>query len=99
LRANFFDGEWYLEISPTYYFTRNGRLLDGFYEERLTGIKRLENNSAVSGQLAMWADFLRQQQSKELFSEPYPFLKFGDLQRFEVDFGIYDDIWSAGTAR
>jgi hypothetical protein len=91
-----FEREWYLEITPTYYYTRDGYYLDGFYEERLKGIKRLERNSAVIGQLAMWADFLCQQQTKDLFSEPYPFLQFGALQGFEVDFGIYDNVWSAG---
>ena len=91
-----FEGEWYLEITPTYYFTRDGYRLDTFYEERLKGIKRLERNSAVAGQLAMWADFLSQQQTKDLLSEPYPFLKFGNLQGFDVDFGIYDDVWTPG---
>ena len=59
-------------------------------------IKRLEKNSAVAGQLAMWAEFLCQQQTRDLLSEPYPFLKFGNLQGFDVDFGIYDNVWSAG---
>jgi hypothetical protein len=92
-RFRYLDGDWFLEIVPTYYFTRNGVLLDGYFEERLAGIKKLEKNSAVIGQLEMWASYFGQGQEAGLFCDPYPFLKFGKLAEFPVDFGIIDDLW------
>jgi len=86
-----FDGAWYLEITPTYYFTRDGRFLDPWYEERLKGIKRLERHPAVFGQVIMWADYLSR--PSDLFTAQYPFLKFGALQTFDVQVGIDDEAW------
>ena len=51
--------EWYLEITPTYRFTRNGKDLDRYHEDRLSGIKRLERNRSVLSQLLQWQAQLR----------------------------------------
>lgn len=84
--------EWYLEITPTYHFTSDG-INDAFYrEEHLKGIKRLERNPAVLGQLLMWADFLKQP-VRSLFAEEYPFLSFSDLATVSVESTIPDDEW------
>lgn len=86
------EGNWYLEITPTYHFTRNGRDADKFGEERLKGIKRLERNPAVVGQLLMWVDYLKRPIAT-LFSAEYPFLSFGDLATVDIDIGVPDDVW------
>lgn len=86
-----YDGAWFLEITPTYHFTRDGYHQDPYYKDRLKGIKRLERNSAVLGQLLMWADYLSQQAS--LFSTQPPLLVFGGLQTVDVCAGIYDEAW------
>lgn len=86
-----FDDDWHLEITPTYYFTWNGYKSDIFGEERLKGIKRLEKNPAVLGQTVMWAEYLKK--PPDLFSTEYQFLKFGELLKYEVDFGINDEMW------
>jgi hypothetical protein len=86
-----YDNEWYLEITPTYYYTRNGVDRDGFYEQRIKKIKQLERNPAVLGQLLMWANHLKR--SGDLFTAPYPFLQFDALQTFTVDAGVDDDTW------
>ena len=86
------EGNWYLEITPTYHFTRNGRDADRFGEERLKGIKRLERNPAVVGQLLMWVDYLKRP-IETLFSAEYPFLSFGDLATVDLDIGVPDDAW------
>jgi uncharacterized protein DUF4365 len=52
------DTDWYLEVTPTYRFTREGRLRDRYGEDRLKGIKRLERHRAVLGQLLTWIDVL-----------------------------------------
>jgi hypothetical protein len=51
-------GDWYLEVTPTCLFTWDGRLPDRSAEERLKGIKRLDRNRAVFGQLLTWIDVL-----------------------------------------
>jgi hypothetical protein len=90
-RFRLFDGTWYLEISPTYYFTRDGILPWRFYEEWLSGIKRKQKNHAVLGEVIMWARLL--EEPHDLFLTKHPFLGFGQLQVFDVDAGIYDTLW------
>lgn len=58
-RFRFLGGHYYLEITPTYRFTRDGRDLDRYHEERLSGIKRLERNRSVLSQLLIWQATLR----------------------------------------
>lgn len=83
------DDAWFLEITPTYHFTSNGHDPYPFYEELLSGIKRLERNNAVLGQLVFWAGYLS---NLDLFSE-YPFLSFGRLRQFDISVGIDDVAW------
>lgn len=94
--------DWYLEITPTYHFTFNGYREDMFRAERLKGIKRLERNPAVVGQLLMWADYLKRS-TRNLFSPEYPFLSFGELATVDIGTGLPDDIWyyaeESGEAR
>ncbi len=50
---------WYLEVTPTYRFTYNGKDLAWYHESLLAGIKRLERNRAVLSQLLVWQATLR----------------------------------------
>ncbi|HEU4713267.1 MAG TPA: DUF4365 domain-containing protein [Pyrinomonadaceae bacterium] len=85
------ENQWYLEITPTYFFTWDGTHLDEYYEEKLKKIKLLERNLAVAGQMLMWVDYLTRK--RDLFSEPYPFLIMGDHVVFDIDQGIPDEVW------
>ena len=58
-RFRFLGGNWYLEITPTYRFTFNGKDLDRYHKLLLSGIKRLERNRAVLSQLLIWQSVLR----------------------------------------
>lgn len=87
-----FGDRWYLEITPTYFFTFNGRIISRFHEDALSGIKLLEKqNKTHLAQVRLWADLLTPNES--LYDDSYRFLKFGTLQGFEVDFGIDDAAW------
>lgn len=86
-----FDNKWYLEISPTYHFTWDGYKPSLFREDQLTGIKQLERNSAVLGQVVMWGEYLKDK--SDLFSKPYPFLQFGSVVQFEIQAGFDDKTW------
>ncbi len=83
--------EWYLEITPTYHFTSDGYRKDKFRGERLQGIKRLDRNPAVLGQLRMWAVYLSRPQ--DLLSVNYPFLRFGQLATVDINASLLDDVW------
>lgn len=88
------DSDWFLEITPTYFFTRDGYTTDKFDKEHLSGIKRLEKNPAVFGQLLMWAEYLITPAQGDLFIPNYPFLQFFDpLETFDIEVGIDDLIW------
>lgn len=86
-----FDSTWFLEITPTYVFTRDGRNLDRFHASRLSGIKRLERNRAVLSQVLFWADLL--QRERDLFSTRDASLRFGELKSLELPVGIEDEAW------
>ncbi|MFL5659364.1 MAG: DUF4365 domain-containing protein, partial [Ktedonobacteraceae bacterium] len=86
-----FDNTWYLEITPTYCFTSDGYFPSKFADDALKGIKRLERNPAVLGQLVMWANYLNK--PADLFTPKYPFLEFGQLQSFHLDIGIDEKAW------
>jgi hypothetical protein len=83
------DGNWFLQITPTYRFTKDGYRDSRFSAEALSGIKRLENNQAVHGQVYMWADFL---QRDTLFSRQN-LIKFHALMQFTADSGFEDSDW------
>lgn len=86
------DGNWFLEITPTYHFSKNGFDDHPFRDELLKGIKRLERNPAVVGQLLMWADLLKRP-LENLFSQEYSFLRFGELQEVQLGVSIPDNAW------
>lgn len=85
------DGSWFLEITPTYHFTHEGRRPHKYREDLLKRIKEIERNPAVLGQVVMWADYLRGK--PDLFAKPYPFLTFGSLMCFDIDTGLDDNLW------
>lgn len=86
-----YDGQWYLEIMPSFHFTQNGRDISLFYEDLLSGIKRLQRNLNVLGQLRMWADYLTK--PGDMITPEYPYLSFGPLATFQLDAGVDDKHW------
>lgn len=89
-----FDGQWYLEITPTYHYTRNGYWVSYFYEDLVKGIKRIEKNEAVFRQVLFWSAILQGEKSAFLEQKTYPFLKFGELLQYSFPYGVRDELWS-----
>jgi hypothetical protein len=87
------DGKWYLEITPTYHYTRNGYRVSSFYEDLVKGIKRIERSGAVFRQVMFWARVLQDSKSDFLEQRVYPYLRFGNLLEFQLDYGVQDDVW------
>ena len=85
------EGQWYLAIVPTYHFTADGWRQLRWYESKLQGIKRLERNSAVLGQVAMWAAILGGDADGLFTGKPY--VKFGSLLKSELAAGINEAWW------
>jgi Domain of unknown function (DUF4365) len=86
-----FDSQWYLEITPTYRYTRDGYSLYRFHEDALKGIKRIEGNRAVLSAVLFWADYLRLKD--DFFAKKDLPLVFGKLPVFDLDVGINDGQW------
>jgi hypothetical protein len=84
-----YGGEWFLQITPNYHFTRDGERPSYYAPALLTGIKMLENNQAVHGQVVMWASFLCE---RSLFDAP-GFIDFTSLVQFELGVGLDDSFW------
>jgi len=90
-----YGDQWYLEVTPTYRFTQpDGLKTSQYASEWLKGIKRLEHNGALLGQLLMWEDVLVER-NNDMFVHPYPFLGFGRLLRFELSHGLEDTAWTS----
>lgn len=94
-----FDGQWYLEVTPTYHFTRDGYREDRFAADRLKKIKELENNGAVVGQFLMWRHYLINRSKSDMFTPEYPFLKFGAATEYTVEQGVLDELWRSQEPR
>ena len=90
-RFSRFDSLWHLEVSPTYFYTCDGEKPYMFHGDQLAGIKRLEHNESVLGQLIMWERLLTDR--GDIFRHEYPLLRFDGLRRFTVGQGISDDLW------
>lgn len=89
-----YDGEWYLSITPTYHFTEDGQKRLRFYESKLKGIKALEKNSAVLGQVVFFASVLTDPLHTLFNTQPdYPHLGFDGLKRLAIEYGIDDASW------
>lgn len=87
------DGKWYLEITPTYHYTWNGYRVSSFYEDLVKKIKRIEGSGAVFRQVMFWARVLQYNKSEFLEQQVYPYLRFGKLLEFQLDYGVRDDLW------
>ncbi|MCP3392346.1 hypothetical protein NLM27_26715 [Bradyrhizobium sp. CCGB12] len=91
-RFRWLGGQWYLEITPTYRFTRNGKDLDRYHQSRLSGIKRLERNRSVLSQLLQWQAVLRAPWTRSNCSR---LLEFAPLENFRFSSGVDENALTA----
>lgn len=86
-------GNWFLEITPTYHFTKDGEEPDPYREERLSKIKRIEKNAAVFANVLFWGRFI--ESPDDLFRKGNEFVHFTELVGFPVGFGVNDSEWAS----
>jgi Domain of unknown function (DUF4365) len=93
-RFHRFAGQWYLEITPTYHFTTDGRKEHPFASDLNSGIKRIEKNAAVYAHIRFWSYVLTE---SDLFSASRSpsFITLVQPRDFDVDFGIPEREWIA----
>jgi hypothetical protein len=93
--------DWYFTVEPSYLFTRDGVRPDRFAGERISKLKRLENNAALRGQFVMWRGLLTglgvvPEQVDWLAPEPAtPILGFEALDMMSLPMSVPDDLWRA----
>jgi hypothetical protein len=91
-------GQWYLIITPTYYFTTNGFIPHSHPAALLAGKKRMDNSASLRGQVIMWYRFLTRAQStapglflQEPLAETH--LRFGEPPTITLSTRVPEDVW------
>ena len=90
------DKKWYLAIIPHYVYTIDGKTIYPYSEDLLSGIKRIEHQSAVFGQTIMWKNKLTFIPSRKLFDgdlKEKPLIAFGDLLSLTSGRGLDEQSW------
>lgn len=92
--------QWYLVITPTYYFTTNGFTPHSYPHALLSGKKRLDNSGSLRGQVIMWHRFLTQHEraSNDLFAPEQPeepCLAFAEPPQITLDTRVPEDVWGS----
>lgn len=96
--------DWYLSISPTFFFTENGSRPHRFASTLLAGKKRLDRNGSVRGQTLLWRHLLLNNDAGEdvdppLFNfepaeEAQQILRFEALEPVMMDVAVPEDAWA-----
>jgi len=95
--ANFLeiDGVYYLQIDPTYYFSRDGGRKHPKWEDLIRAARILQKERDYHSNLEVWHQLLTQQ--ADFARTEYPFLSFNDYRRFTVPVSIPDDVWRSAA--
>ncbi len=93
-----FQNHWYLAIRPDWFFSYDGYRESFYAAEKLSWLKRKENNDLVYHQLLFLTHFLTHDPPPELFdTKPHPryrFLSFGRLLTFDNAPYLPDSEWN-----
>lgn len=100
--------QWYLIITPSYYFTTNGFAPHPHPAALLAGKKRMDKSSALRGQVIMWHRFLTEADRAAehdacgLFGTDKtaePRLRFGEPPAVQLDTRVPEDGWGGGKKK
>lgn len=97
-RFELLDDQWFLVITPTYYFTTDGFTPHSYPQALLAGKKRMDNSASLRGQVIMWHRFLSQKQkaADDLFGRhtvQEPCLQFEPPPQVALDTRVPEDVW------
>lgn len=85
-------GMYYLEIDPTYYYTRDGRKKYRHWQEFIRNARIMEKQKEYWSNLELWRRVLTH--TGDLLHEDYAFLKFKDFLKFCAPVSIPDQVWN-----
>ncbi len=95
--------DWYVSISPTFFFTENGSRQHRFASTLLASKKRLDRNGSVRGQMLLWRHLLLNNDAGEdrapsLFNlkpedDGRQILRFKALEPVIMDVAVPEDAW------
>lgn len=95
----FYDGKWYVEISPEWYITKDGKQKHFYMHESVSSfLKRKEKNQHVLNHVKFIGNYLKHGKTQtEMFGEevqkPLSFLQFVKFYTFKNGKKIYEDQW------
>jgi hypothetical protein len=97
-RFELLDDQWFLVVTPTYYFTIDGFTPHSYPQALLAGKKRMDNSASLRGQVIMWHRFLthKERAASDLFgrtAEPEPCLRFEPLPQIALETRVPEDVW------
>jgi hypothetical protein len=93
-RSSFLDlGEdWFLVINPTWSFTNPGGYKESRFEsDYMSGIKRMENNSAVCNYFRFFSYYFTH---VDLFTREYPYLKLHPVEPLTISPKLEEATWN-----
>ena len=98
-------GEWFLSISPTFFFTQDGLRPHRFAADLLAGKKRLDRNGSIRGQVFLFrfllsgASLEAEPAMEDLFGGPVltrvrdDVLRFEPIDAVDMDVAVPEDAW------
>jgi hypothetical protein len=89
-RVRRFAGEWFFELTPTYHFTADGKVVLPTGGALLAGIKRMERHSAVLNAFLTWKEYLTEE---SLLKRKSHYLSVFSPTALPIDRGIDDSSW------
>lgn len=92
-----FGREWYLFLKPEWIFLRNNLKVDDYAFKNIQWLKMNERNMHVFNHFNFILRYLQPSQMESLFTEykDYPFIKFGDVEKFDFAPIVPDTVWNS----
>lgn len=99
-RFELLDDQWFLVITPTYFFTIDGFTPHSYPQALLSGKKRMDNSASLRGQVIMWHRFLTHMDraKDDLFGQDTgtePVLRFGEPPQIALETRVPEDVWGS----
>ncbi len=90
-----FGEEWFLEVTPTTFYTFDGKRRKANSDQLRKGIKQIERHAAVSGHMKMWSELLAETEQTEFLDTSYRHLALGRWQELTLPVSLPEKAWKA----
>lgn len=86
------EDDWFLEVTPTHYFSSDGVKEHYNSQKFLKGAKEMERHRSVVGDILMWKALFSNQELG--LGKNYNLLRLNAPEEFEIETGIDDQLWN-----